>query len=304
MNPAALVTESPFFNEIPDGIDHLFHYTDAGGLIGMVQYGKLWLTSIHYQNDSQEYHYAFSLVKEVLEESYPGLLEEWALGSRGKTSTVFTFSLSEKRDSLSQWRGYCPDGGFALSFRREQFNEFIKREKIFVAKCRYNKTEQKEFIKKYVIEFSPEYYIEKKALEVAPCFHRDMRIMYFNKYLFDRIVRIAPLLKYDGFIDEQEWRLIKVLQTSSEAKSLGDSVKNYIPKDTVKIRSRKDKLVPYIELVMNRDNGEPVAIDEVVISPTSHEELALDACNILLHTKCRDSINGTASNSKIPYINW
>lgn len=304
MNPAAPVRESPFLTEIPDGTVPLFHYTDAGGLSAMVQYGKLWLTSIHYQNDSQEYYYAFNLVREVLGEYYPGLLEDWGLNLREKTSTVFTFSLSEKRDSLSQWRGYCPDGGFAVSFKREQINEFIRREKILVAKCIYGKEEQKEFIIKHVIEFSPEYYQEKQALVVAPHFHRDERIMYFNKYLVNRVVRIAPLLKDSGFSDEQEWRLIKILSTSSEAKSLGDSVMHYIEGDTVKVRIRKNKLVPFIELSINCDNGEQVGISEVVISPTSHEELALDACNVLLHLKGRNTRNGSASNSKIPYVNW
>lgn len=304
MTPAVPDSNYPFLREIPEDIGPLFHYTDAGGLTGMVQYGKLWLTSIHYQNDVQEYYYAFDLVKEILEESYPGLLENWSLYSREKTSTVFTFSMSEKKDSLSQWRGYCPDGGFSLSFKREQFNQFLKRENISVGKCIYDKIAQKEFIIKHVIQFSPEYYIEKKALEVAPYFHRDMMLLYFNKRLFNNIVAIAPLLKHNGFADEQEWRLIKVIQTSSEAKSLGDSVMHYIDNNTVKVRPRKNKLIPYIELPMNCDNGEQVGISEVVISPTSYEELALDACNVLLHMKGRETRNGSASNSKIPYINW
>lgn len=304
MTPTDQVFEYPFLHEIPDGIAPLFHYTDAGGLTGMVQYGKLWLTSIHHQNDVQEYYYAFNLVKEILEEFYPGLLSDWALSSREKTSTVFTFSMSEKKDSLSQWRGYCPDGGFSLSFNREQFNEFIRRENISVGRCIYDKDIQKEFIIKHVIQFSPEFYLEQKALEVDPHHQVDYNILYFNKRLFRTVVAIAPLLKDKGFADEYEWRLIKVLDTSSEAKSLSDSVKHYVENDTVKVRSRKNKLIPYIELSMNCDNGKQVAISEVVIGPTSHKELALDACNVLLHMKGRETRNGNASNSEIPYVNW
>jgi hypothetical protein len=305
MDPTLPVLESPFFKEVPDDIEPLFHYTDAGGLIGMVQYKKLWLTSIHYQNDSQEYYHAFSLVQEVLEKHYPGLLQAWSLLSMNNTSTVFTFSLSTKKDSLSQWRGYCPDGGFAISFNRDQFNQFIKREEISVAKCIYDKDDQEKFIIEHVIGFTPEYYAEKKALEEAPHYQYDPKIMYFNKKLLDKISSIAPLLKHKGFSDEEEWRLIKVIQTSSESKSLGDSVERYWPENTIKVRARKNKLIPYIELSMKHGDDNPVAISQVVVSPTSHKELASDACRALLYMEGRvNNYDVKIENSKIPYVNW
>lgn len=305
MTPSMSTLDTPFFQEIPENVGPLFHYTDAGGLLGMVQYKKLWLTSIHYQNDSQEYYYAFDLVKEILEKHYPGLLQYSEVYSREKTSTVFTFSLSERKDLLSQWRGYCPDGGFAISFNKSQLNELVASEDILVAKCIYDKKEQISFIIDNVIEFRPEYYMQRLELEKDPLHAKDMQIFYFNKQIFNKITRIAPLLKDCSFSEEQEWRLIKVLQTSSDAQSLGDSVKKYIAENTVKIRARKNKLIPYIELPLNRCNNEPVAISEIVISPTPHKELALDACNALLFAESRVINHGVKiKNSKIPYINW
>ena len=48
--------ESPLISqemskEVPDV---LYHYTDSGGLKGILSSGKIWATDIHYLNDKSE----------------------------------------------------------------------------------------------------------------------------------------------------------------------------------------------------------------------------------------------------------
>jgi hypothetical protein len=41
----------------------LYHYTDATGLLGIVQSRAIWATHIRYLNDAQEFDYAADLAR-------------------------------------------------------------------------------------------------------------------------------------------------------------------------------------------------------------------------------------------------
>ena len=43
----------------------LYHYTRAGGLLGIVQGHSIWATDIRYLNDGNEFRYGSGLVKQV-----------------------------------------------------------------------------------------------------------------------------------------------------------------------------------------------------------------------------------------------
>jgi hypothetical protein len=46
--------------------DLRFHYTNAEGLKGILQSGKIWATDVRYLNDAQEVEYLFQLLDERL----------------------------------------------------------------------------------------------------------------------------------------------------------------------------------------------------------------------------------------------
>ncbi len=149
----------PFLDTLPEKIP-LFHYTGVDGLLGMLRDKKLWMTNIHYQNDSQEYYHGFKILRDIISETYPDLLtnEQLDVLCDAKMSGNFTFSLSEEPDSLSQWRGYCPNGGYSISFDAEYFNKIIKQNHLLLGKCMYDREEQRDFIIKNVIKINPEEY--------------------------------------------------------------------------------------------------------------------------------------------------
>lgn len=45
----------------------LYHYTNTGGLEGILESGKLWATDYRYLNDASEVTYAHSLLVEAIE---------------------------------------------------------------------------------------------------------------------------------------------------------------------------------------------------------------------------------------------
>ncbi|MFF3178609.1 DUF2971 domain-containing protein [Rhodococcus pyridinivorans] len=127
-----------------DGEVH--HYTDTGGLIGILQSGSLWATNIQFLNDSLEYDFGLQKVsaqvlnalkrarteKTFSEGNFPELEETVGTtltileGMReGIRKGMFVCCLSNYRDDLSQWRGYAREG-YCITFDREELIKSIR----------------------------------------------------------------------------------------------------------------------------------------------------------------------------------
>src|SRR5258708_287861 len=50
--------------------DELFHYTDAKGLLGIIQDKSIWASSVYYLNDASEVRYGSDLLVETLDSSF------------------------------------------------------------------------------------------------------------------------------------------------------------------------------------------------------------------------------------------
>lgn len=303
--------ESLLLNQIAEE-KRLFHYTDAAGLMGMAQYQQMWMTNMHYQNDKDEYYYTFNLLKKILREEYKGFLSEEALSNMGNTvSGTFTFSLSEKSDSLSQWRGYCPDGGFAISFDNKQLNTVIQKNGMYVVECIYDVNRQRQLIIDNIIGITPEEYreaTEPKTGSPSGLGHIENR---FNSWgIVHSLNKLAAILKHPSFSDEKEWRLIKSLDTDYRGafgtNELFDIVRRnrYSQRKDVNIRASRNKLIPYMEISL-QDGEKPIRFSEVVVSPTPHKIRELSACKTLINRYDADyKYEPHVRSSDIPYVNW
>ncbi|UOR03873.1 DUF2971 domain-containing protein [Hymenobacter aerilatus] len=334
-------------SKIPDG-KKLFHYSTPPGLLGMLESKCLWFSNIHYLNDSREYYYIFDLLKRVLEEGYHAIVPQKYLSvikekerTRNnydepawlyETDTdywtninmilpVFSFSLTEKKDILSQWRGYCPDGGYSFSFDSEQLNDMMREYRLEIKKCLYDDTEQRKFIRDEVIGVTPENYVlaftDQTPFGLPPALDS-------MKYMYARASRYAPLFKHYKFKEEREWRIIKdynkdfserILMDQNPALEL-DIVEKRID---IKFRYGKNTIIPYLQIPFLKYNekGETVLdeynnkikthikIPELVIGPGPQKELNEQACKTMLNMR----IDGREGNtkivqSKVPYRNW
>jgi hypothetical protein len=119
-----------------DGLLH--HYTNNAGVEGILRTGELWFSDVRFLNDSREIHCALEvgekLIRKVseryrVEYQKAGFTqwEEWLekilnvmrhnshhYHSESRT-TPFSFSMTRKYDTLSQWRGYG-NGEYCISF--------------------------------------------------------------------------------------------------------------------------------------------------------------------------------------------
>src|SRR5450755_2950832 len=113
----------------------LYHYTDANGLLGILQSRKLWASDVMYLNDSKEIHYGHGLglafIQQFREDSmvYRSLRRGLGyLSSMINEANVndYIVSFCAKPDLLSQWRAYGRNGtGFAIGFDRSVLDSVI-----------------------------------------------------------------------------------------------------------------------------------------------------------------------------------
>lgn len=110
---------------VPESINSIWHYTDAGGVIGILQSGTLRATSINMLNDSAEYRHGREALNQVLDLTMKSklvhphqkrLIEEVVRLSDDilDSSGLYVACASMAADSLAQWRAYGGSTGHAL----------------------------------------------------------------------------------------------------------------------------------------------------------------------------------------------
>lgn len=122
------------------------HYTDTGGLIGIIRNGSLWATNIQFLNDSLEYEFGLQQMEESLRQAVSRLhdpdsptphsselesVTESAISVLKGVCTdtkdrQFVCCFSRLPDDLSQWRGYAREG-YCITFDEQLLTDSAKR---------------------------------------------------------------------------------------------------------------------------------------------------------------------------------
>jgi hypothetical protein len=121
--------------------EEIWHYTDAGGLIGILQSGKIWTTQVTCLNDTLEQRYFGNLVHKAVKErrklNTDPVLEplfrvaDEMLEARDHTTEgQFVACFSEAEDDLGQWRGYGGgECGYAVGFRAQAILDVVNAQR-------------------------------------------------------------------------------------------------------------------------------------------------------------------------------
>jgi hypothetical protein len=240
---------------------HLFHYTSAHGLLGIIESGKLWASPIQYMNDSSELNHANRIFMEVLRElvksNHPGAkqFDKVKTGPLRDKIDNYAFSLSEYPDQLSQWRAYTRNGdGYAIGF---DTNHLIDNEYFEIRKIVYDEDKQREIVSGFF----------------------DIMRKFSDGDVFTRTVIYALIsedvlltFKNHAFKEEQEWRLMAPLT----------------PKFSRKFRVTHGHLIPYVEFAPKSSNGSEkndiLPISCIVQGPQVTPSLGENALRSLLET--------------------
>lgn len=135
---------------------YVYHYTDAAGFKGIIESQEIWATSIYYLNDWTEFYHgrdafvqgANALLKSKEAE---GAAREVLLVLSNSRPQMFVCSFSGARDGddLSQWRAYCPKGGYAIGFPVAELLEHAHALQLHLQPCNYGSPSSEGTVKRF-----------------------------------------------------------------------------------------------------------------------------------------------------------
>lgn len=169
---------------------------------------------------------------------------------------------------LSQWRGYCPNGGYAIVFDTLKLENLLREEgktweyELFGGDVIYSH-QRRKFIKQ-----------QEESMKVLSDSYREWIVTREATKEFSRIFR--PLIycacgyKHWGFFEENEVRIVsaipnKKLLTATEKDRYRSALK------TINEIRKSDKNVPYIELLkgITKSPDKTLPIKRIIVGPGS-----------------------------------
>lgn len=206
----------------------LFHYTNAKGLLGILDSGRLWATNYRFLNDASEIAYAMALFEAIVQERLSQARSEVVtefLQRTLRTANAFdgmfdcyVACFCEKDDLLNQWRAYAASGGgFALGFHSKEIGMRVRLDHpgqdFFLRKVEYEEAAQRQLLAEvldlassHLEEITKGHSVKEANNAIARCcqFVRVETAEYFACF------------KHPAFSVEEEWRLCHVTGPSEE----------------------------------------------------------------------------------------
>lgn len=267
--------------------DFLCHYTDASGIIGIIQSDKFWATHFSFLNDPSELRYCKDLIVEILEKvcfDHDDLHEllkcKDSVESYIDSKELFFVSLSAAIDKLNMWRGYGNQGsgyGVVMSTREiglklppEEFNDTF-----FVAPVIYDRKTQEEVITSKVLKVR-DWYLEQKKQDST----KHWQHQAIGRLIKSCLIEIMTF-KSPGFADEKEFRIISNVDNLRL-----ESLK-------VKFRQRSDLVMPYVEVECAPnlgDNAGRLPVCKVICGPALDADVSIKGVRKLLTKHSRRNI--------------
>lgn len=206
----------------PDNDECIFHYTDAAGLIGIVNDNKIRATNFRFLNDPKEFMYGFgviaSLIKKEFSNNQDPLLAELLDGACAGQHSIdlFVACFSEDYDDLSQWRLYGDGGqGYSIGIRKSDLESLLDTSSAIPLRFRLSRViydrEKQEAAFKMLINHTAE--LARKLGKTSP-----NSITECKHFIGNEIMNLCASIKHPAFHSEREWRLICLTSPRSENK--------------------------------------------------------------------------------------
>lgn len=248
-----------------DTPNYLYHYTDAHGLFGILN-GEIWATEIRHLNDSAELSGCADPFRRKIHDLFDRYIienddsdsKDYATVCRhfiniGLDLPVFLSSWSSKPDLLSQWRGYCPKGGYCIGIKSQALRSHISPQGFTLNQCHYRPPEgmANKSIKAAEAYFNETVTKKASILEEASDQTRGEKVGLesFGPATKDQLI-LKPAafqasfcdIKNASFKEECEWRIIS-------APRIADQV-NY------EFRPRGAALIPFSKIKVPQESDE------------------------------------------------
>ena len=288
---------------------HLYHYTSAEGLKGIVENRRIWASDIFSLNDWEEFFHGRDAAERDLDKLLADALGkdcqtiQWIKNeisqiTVGMSLHTYVCSFSEEQDDLGQWRAYCPRGGFAIGFPFARLRELTRENDshFSLKRCTYRKEERNAIIKTVVedaLKQKQDAYTKLLANAGDQTAESAIRCALSGALKW-QLFEVCPTIKNKAFEGEKEWRLISAPRSD-----------NY--KNSRKFRIRDGLTIPYLEFPLN--DADLWSQVEVCVGPSPYPEEANKFARMLLLSGLEKKALptgcvGRVRNSKVPYRYW
>lgn len=255
----------------------LFHYTTPIGLLGISQSKKIWATDLRFLNDKKEFQHSLDIMHSILESFYKvdnnpkkpkglnyNFVEFLRINLREKWNPkVYVASFTEKGDLLSQWRGYCPKGGFSIGFHFNLLSQVAKKHHSFLLPCVYDYKIQNQMLEELLVSYSKKY---DEAIKNNNQKNSDELAHSISNEFIINMFALSPMLKHESFREEKEWRIVSTILIGSP---------------DIKFRASESNIIPYIEISLCQSEEE-IEYKQVFIGPASINHYSKEALSQLL----------------------
>jgi hypothetical protein len=274
------------------------HYTDLGGLFGIVESGGFWLSDHRFLNDTEEFENGRKLTNNLLKrlagkKAYSHfkdiLLETVSQLENYCEEPYYVCSFSKKPDSLDQWRSYGGNGqGLSITFdnTRKSLSHFFAMPILSVSKVLYNDSEKMKLILRTIRRYKKEHFVD---LEHG----NPIDIEDWSDELAKHLALEFINFKHPEYASEQEIRM-----------AVSSSHLNHF--QGIKHRVGKDCIIPYITSkdIYNESFEEHLGtnklpITEVRVGPAVNQDMT--AKSIKEYLTCKGYKRVRVIKSDVPY---
>jgi hypothetical protein len=295
--------------------DSLFHYTTASGLVGILQKNELWFTAAHCLNDESELDIGQKLLREelvktthelikardprievfnqrgmdIFDSKLPQTFADMFFSQLFEKITVFISCLCSATNRadfehglLSQWRGYGPDGGYAIQFSKRKLIAQIGKMNGTTTPTfmRVNYDPESELRKKLEHHLSPflasyQDFLTTLAQPVEKLWVGAVDTNSLKHLTLESLSALMDYLVYTKshhFSEEREWRLAQHRTLSLDE-----------DKKTVSFLVRNGLIVPYVKTDPARFNVVS-CIEGIIVGPNSRMDARLASTSQVVST--------------------
>ena len=218
----------------------LYHYTDASGLLGIVETNRMTATHVDFLNDPCEIEYGVAHVCKMCDEAADGtedadlkkLLRQVRVNMNHRLqdiSAFFVASFSQRCNHLGQWRAYAEDGhGYCIGFKIGGDDGLDKE---WLLPVEYDGSAQSDPMRRVV-----DVIIDVLSpIEITPNVTNTAWA-----HLWHHATRNAASFKHGAYQEEQEWRMVY----------------SKVTPDRMEFRPRRGEVVPYVDLSFRSTRGD------------------------------------------------
>lgn len=227
-------------------MSNIYHYTNLKSFLEILKGDKvrLILTNVRYLNDEEETREGLRRLREIANEGRTENEKQLGISvDEDIIDNAFTASFAHEVNSVPLWAMYANQGkGIAIGFDMDKLKEYFEQEGLGFCKCMYDSSKITK---------------ESTATPSSECPSSALNNQFWPLFEDCWSLCCACLqCKHPAYAYEKEYRVFWVNETPFR----GNRYK-------IKYREKKDKVVPYIEIEIDK-----ALVTKVIIGPAHKDD--------------------------------